>query len=175
MNSTRTIHATRASIVLVCTATVALALAACGGASQSASPSASGANGPLTIHLRLKPTSDTYVSVGSLSGCTGSCQGDYLVGNDPLFDATTNKQVGTLVYVEFLVDPGDRLFHSPGNTITLTGRGQIVFSETLHDDQSGRAATGAILGGTDEFLGATGFVISRSTPVGGDFVITITN
>jgi hypothetical protein len=83
------------------------------------------------------------------------------------------------VYVEFLVDASDSLYHSPGNTITLTGRGQIVFSETLHDDGSGRPATGAIIGGTGEFLGATGFVISRSLSTGGDFggdfVITITN
>ena len=34
---------------------------------------------------------------------------------------------------------------------------------------------GAIIGGTDEFLGATGYVISTSLPNKGDFVITITN
>lgn len=45
---------------------------------------------------------------------------------------------------------GDSLFHSPANTITLTGRGQIVFSET-------------------------GYAVSRSLRGSGDFVITISN
>ena len=50
----------------------------------------------------------------------------------------------------------------------------MVFSELLHDDQSGRPAIGAILGGTGEFTGATGYVTSRSLGGYGDFVITIT-
>ena len=177
MKPTRPIRAEGSRPVMVCLATVALALAACGGASPSASPSASGTDQPQTIHLTLRPGNDTYVSVRSVTGCTNktSCQGDYLIGDDLLFDAATGKQVGTLVYVEFVVDTGDTLFHSPANTITLTGRGQIVFSETLYDDGSWRPATGAIIGGTDEFLGITGFVISRSLSGRGDFVITINN
>jgi hypothetical protein len=131
------------------------------------------ANRAQTIHLILHPGGDTEVSVRSLTGCSG-CQGDYRLGDDELFDATTGKQVGTLVYVEFVVTTGDSLYYSPGNTIDLTGRGQIVFSETLHDDGSGRPATGAILGGTGEFLGATGYVVSRSLRGSGDFVITLT-
>jgi len=132
---------------------------------------------PQTIHLILHPSSDTYVPVGALTGCTNStsCQGDYRIGDDPLFDAASGKQVGTLVYVEFVIKTGDSLFHSPANTITLTGRGQIVFTETLYDDGSGRPTTAAIIGGTDEFLGATGYVTSRSLPGSGDFVVTITN
>ncbi len=162
---------------VACLATVALALAACTGPNLSASAAASSAKPPQTIHLTLQPGNDTYVSVRSVTACTNttSCQGDYLIGDDLLFDAATGKQVGTLVYVEFVVDTGDTLFHSPANTITLTGRGQIVFSETLYDDGSGRPATAAIIGGTDEFLGVTGFVISRSLSGRGDFVVTITN
>jgi hypothetical protein len=187
-------------------ATLALALAACSSsptaspsasvrgspaaeptASQAQTPSPSASAYPViaspgaigqsqTIHLTLRPGNDTYVPVGSLTGCTNksSCQGDYLIGDDQLFDATTGKEVGTLAYVEFVVKTGDTLFHSPANTITLTGRGQIVFSETLYDDGSGRPATGAITGGTGEFLGATGEVVSRSLRGSGDFVITIT-
>lgn len=184
MTPTQPIRGGRVRFIVACLATLALALAACSGASPSDSPSASSSKSAQTIHLTLQPGNDTYqpgtdtyVSVGSATGCTNttSCQGDYLIGDDPLFDAATGKQVGTLVYVEFVVDTGDTLFHSPANTITLTGRGQIVFSETLYDDGSGRPATAAITGGTDEFLGATGFVISRSLSGGGDFVITITN
>ena len=177
MTPTQPIRAGRSRFVVAALTTLTLALAACSGANPSASPSASGANGPQTIHLTLRPGNDSYVSVRSVTGCTNttSCQGDYLIGDDLLFDAATGKQVGTLVYVEFVVDTGDTLFHSPANTITLNGRGQIVFSETLYDDGSGRPATAAIIGGTDEFLGVTGFVISRSLSGRGDFVITINN
>jgi hypothetical protein len=139
-----------------------------------ATASTAAANRAQTIHLILHPGGDWNVSVGSLTGCGHTiCVGDYRLGDDPLFDATTGKQVGTLVYVEFLVR-GASLFHSPGNTFDLTGRGQIVFSETLYDDGSGQPATGAILGGTGEFLGATGYVVSRSLQGSGDFVINIT-
>lgn len=79
------------------------------------------------------------------------------------------------MYVEFVVDTGKGLFHSPGNTIRLAGRGDIVFTETLYDDGSGRPATAAITGGTGEFFGAKGFVVSTSLPTGGDFVITISD
>ena len=161
---------------VACLAVMVVALAACGGVAVSASPAASFASRAQTIHLTLRPSHDTQVSVGSLTGCTNtaSCQGDYRIGDDPVFDAATGKEVGTLVYVEFVVLTGDQLYHSPANTITLTGRGQIVFTETLYDDGSGRPATGAIIGGTGEFLGVTGTVVSTSLQGTGDFVITIT-
>jgi hypothetical protein len=76
--------------------------------------------------------------------------------------------------VEFGVVTGTNLFYSPADTITLTGHGQIIFTETIYDDGTGKPVKGAIIGGTDEFLGATGYVISTSLPNSGDFVITIT-
>ena len=74
-----------------------------------------------TIHLSLHPINDT---VGSLTGCSnpGACQGDFMVGYDPLFDVATGKQAGTFAYECFLVDDGSTLYHCPGVTITLTGR-----------------------------------------------------
>ena len=162
------------------TSTPAPTSEASGSQTQSAAQPVSGspvpANQPQTIHLSLLPGGDTEISVRSLNtGCNATpCQGDYRLGDDALFDPTTGKQVGTLVYVEFAVITGVDLFHSPANTITLAERGQIVFTETLYDDGSGRPATGVIIGGTGEFLGATGYVISRSLSNRGDFVITIT-
>lgn len=43
----------------------------------------------------------------------------------------------------------------------------------LYED-GGPSSTTPMTGGTGEFLGATGFVISKKIPGGGDFVITIT-
>ena len=141
---------------------------------QSVAPAAPGQ--PQTIHLTLQPGNDTDISVDrSKTACnTEYCRGDYRLGDDSLFDAGSGKQVGTLAYVEYVVTTDDPLWLSPADTITLDGRGQIVFSELLHDDQSGRPATGAILGGTGEFTGVTGYVTSRSLGGHGDFVITIT-
>lgn len=127
---------------------------------------------PQTIHLIEHPNNVGHVQVGSLTECAGAsgCQGDYLVGDDPMFDATTGKQVGTLMFECFLVDPGSGLFHCPGITIELTGRGQIVFTEKF----DGSSQTSPITGGTGEFLGATGTVTAMLPPSGnGDFVITI--
>ena len=112
------------------------------------------------------------VQVGSLTGCTGAigCQGDSFVGDDPMFDAATGKQVGTILFECFLVDPGSGLFHCPGITIEPTGRGQIVFTEKF----DGSSQTSPITGGTGEFLGVTGTVSANLPQSGnGDFVITI--
>ena len=195
MSRTKSIHPTRAGLALAGLATLALALAACSGASQSptsnpsptASPSPTGApspspapvtaslaatNQPQTIHLIEHPTNVGHVQVGSLTGCTGAsgCQGDYLVGNDPMFDAATGKEVGSIMFECFLVDPGSGMFHCPGITIELTGRGQIVFTERF----DGSSQASPITGGPGEFLGATGTVTAKLPPSGnGDFVITI--
>jgi hypothetical protein len=113
--------------------------------------------------------------MGSLTGCTDvTCQGDYMVGYDPVVDAATGKEVGTLAYECFLVDPGSILYHCPGITITLTGRGQIVFAEVIQHEDGGPPTIAPITGGTGEFLGATGTVTSKKVTEGGDFVITIT-
>ena len=157
--------------------TVALALAACSGVSPSASPSA---DQPRTIHVLEPATNVTTVSVGSLTGCTSAtgCQGDYVLGNDPLLDATTKQEVGRLLFECFRVDVGSTLFHCPGNTISLTGRGRIIYTEDVHFAPGYSLGTWPITGGTDEFAGATGFVASPADSTytdGGDFVITITH
>lgn len=151
-------------------------LAGCSGVNPSASPSA---GQPQTIHVLEPATNVTTVSVGSLTGCasTTGCQGDYVLGNDPLLDATTKQEVGRLLFECFRVDVGSTLFHCPGNTITLTGRGRIIYTEDVHFAPGYPMGTWPITGGTDEFAEATGFVSSPAdSPYtdGGDFVITIT-
>ena len=138
----------------------------------TAAPAASPASDqPQTLHVALHVAGNSlYVPVGSLTHCTNttSCQGDYRLGVVPLVDAATNGYVGTLVYVEFVVDTGDSLFHSPGNAIRLAGRGKIAFTETLYDDGSGRPATAPITGGTGERLRRRA-LSSHVLPTGGDF------
>lgn len=114
----------------------------------------------------------SYVHVGMFTQCSNrtTCQGDYIVGDDPLVDADTGALVGTLKFDCIVVDTGARLFECPGNTIMLTGRGQIVFAETV-DFAAATGVRGPITGGTDEFLGATGVVTSGGAE---DFVITYT-
>ena len=131
------------------------------------------ANPPRTIHVIEQPTNFTFVQVGTLAKCnkTTGCQGDYVVGDDPLVDAATRAEVGTLAFECFRIDTGAGLFHCPGNMITLTGRGQIVFAETV-DFNAAAGLRGPITGGSGEFLGATGVVTSGGRD---DFVITMTN
>ncbi len=145
-------------------------------ASQSTPPTPAGQ--PETIHVLEVPTDWAEVKVGSLTGCTDTtCLGDYLVGRSSMVDATTNKTVGTLVTECFVVDASSGHYHCPSTMITLTGRGQIVFSEDPHiGDNTTPSKDWPIIGGTGEFLGVTGFVASpaNSTAQAGDFVITIT-
>jgi hypothetical protein len=141
------------------------------------------ANQPQTIHVLEDPGEFTFGHVGSLTGCkAGDCQGDTMIGRSRMLDAATRKAIGSLLVDCFLVDPGQKLYHCPANTITLTGRGQIVFTETLlwggggaGQDTWATWAPWPIIGGTGEFLGATGTVDSPadSTWSAGDFVITI--
>ena len=154
-------------------ATMTIALTACtnGGTASS--------TGELqTIHLLEPSRNVTEVTVGSLTGCTsaGGCQGDYVLGDDPLLDATTREEVGRLLFECFRVDVASSLFHCPGNTITLTGRGTIVFTEDVHFASGYPPTVWPITGGTGEFLGATGTVTSPPDSTyteGGDFLITI--
>jgi hypothetical protein len=166
------IHVSSATSLGGCLGTLALVLAACG----SAGPSA---HAPQTIHVLEPARNVTEVSVGSLTGCTNEagCQGDYVLGDDPLLDATTQQEVGRLLFECFRVDTATTLFHCPGNTIILTGRGQIVYTEDVHFAPGYSTDPWPIIGGTGEFAGATGFVTSpahSSYTGGGDFVITIT-
>ena len=170
---TNWIGAARADVVVAGLATLALALAACGAASPSTSPQQ-------TIHVLEPARNVTQVSVGLLTGCTSTtgCQGDYILGDDPLLDATTKKEVGRLLFECFRVDVGSTLFHCPGNTIMLTGRGTIVYTEDVHFAAGYALDTWPITGGTGEFLQASGSVTSPADSTyhdGGDFVITITN
>ena len=141
------------------------------------------ANQPQTIHVLEEPGEFTFGHVGSLTGCkAGDCQGDTMIGRSRLLDAATHEVVGAFLVDCFLIDPGQKLYHCPANTITLTGRGQIVFTETLlwggggaGQDTWATWAPWPIIGGTGEFLGATGTVDSPSdsTWSAGDFVLTI--
>lgn len=150
----------------------------------AAPTSPAAANQPQTIHVLEDPGQFTFVRVGSLTGCkAGDCQGDTMIGRSRMLDAATRKGIGTFLVDCFLIDPGQKLYHCPANTITLTGRGQIVFTETLlwggggpGQDTWATWAPWPIIGGTGEFLGATGVVDSPadSTWSAGDFVITIT-
>jgi hypothetical protein len=126
-----------------------------------------------TIYLVEHPANLSHVQVGTLTGCTSTsgCQGDAIVGDDPMFDAATGAEVGRIMFECFLVDPGSGLFHCPGITIELDGRGQVVFSEKF----DGSRQTSPITGGTGEFLGVTGTVTDFLPSNGnGDFVFTIT-
>lgn len=170
MTPIQPIPARRAGFFVACLATVALVLAAC----SSTSPSSSGQS--QTIHLIEHPTNVNSVSVGSLTGCTNttSCQGDYLIGVNPISDAETRAEVGTITFECFFIDTGTLLLHCPGITITLVDRGKIVFNEIVDLAGEVRPANGTITGGTGEFLGVTGTVTSRKLASTSDFVITLT-
>ena len=143
-------------------------------ATPSAGPATAAATQPQSIHLIVHPIHDTLVSVGSLTGCKDpTCQGDYIIGNDPLVDAATGANAGTMAYECFVVDPGSTLYHCQ-STFTLTGRGQIVFAEVIVHETGGPSTTAPITGGTGEFLGVTGVVTASKVAEGGDFVITFT-
>jgi len=139
---------------------------------------------PTTIHVLEDPIDFTDVRVHSLTGCAGvaACLGDQLIGRSRMLDATTRAAVGTLIVVCVLVDPAQNLYSCPANTIILNGRGQIVYTETLLFKDAPRSdwekwAPWPIIGGTGEFLGATGTIDTpaESTWDYGDFVITIAN
>jgi hypothetical protein len=130
-----------------------------------------------TIHVLEDPIGFSHVKVGSLTGCNATdCQGDMLIGRSRMLDATTRKEVGTFLVNCFLVDPAQSLYSCPANTITLTDRGQIVFTETLRFVAGASQELWPIIGGTGEFLGATGTIDGPddSTWPYADLVITFT-
>ena len=171
MTTTQPTHIRHAHLVGAWLGTLALALAACSSAGPSVSPSQ-------TIHVIEHPTSVTYVRVGSISDCADpTCLGDYYAGMSSMSDATTNEVVGTFVFECFVVDVASGLFHCPSDMLDLTGRGQIVYTESVYiGNKAAPAGPWPIIGGTGEFLGVTGTVSSPkdSTASDGDFVITIT-
>jgi hypothetical protein len=127
-------------------------------AGSVAAPS-SAAGQPQTIHVLEDPIDFSHVKVGSLTGCSATdCQGDTLIGHSRMLDATTRKVVGTFLVSCFLVDPAQSLYSCPANTITLTDRGQIVFTETLRFVTGASQELWPIIGGTGEFLGVTGTI-----------------
>jgi hypothetical protein len=133
------------------------------------------AHRPQTIHVLEVPIEFNVVQV---AGCTSAagCKGDELNGRSGMLDATTRAFVGTFVVRCVLIDPDQNLYHCPANAVTLTGRGDIVFDETVSLDGHPFPEPWPIVSGTGEFLGATGSVESPddSTWTYGDFVITIT-
>jgi hypothetical protein len=173
MNPTHPLRTEGSRRVIVCLATLALALAACSAASPSGSPSSSPTQ---TIHIREHPTNGIGIPVGSITGCTDeACLGDSIIGYDPVVDAATGKPVGTLTYECFLVDPGSHRYHCPGITVDLAGRGQIAFTDYFFVDGPPTPITAPITGGSGEFLGATGTVaISQLSGPVGDYLFTFT-
>jgi hypothetical protein len=139
------------------------------------------------VHVLENPLDWADVKVGSLAGCADAyCLGDYEIGSSSLIDAVTKKPVGTLLTECFLVDAHSGRYHCPATTLVLTGRGQIVFTEDPYLGPKFCPACFApeppntvdypVIGGTGEFLGATGDVTGAadSTWQYGDFVVTLT-
>jgi hypothetical protein len=128
-----------------------------------------------TIHVLEEPLSFHTVAAG---GCTSTagCKGDQLIGSSRMVDADTHVDVGSFLVKCVLLDPAKNRYHCPANSITLTGRGQIVFDETFNLGGPWDPVPWPIISGTGEFLGATGSVTSPkdSTWPYGDFVISIT-
>jgi hypothetical protein len=93
-----------------------------------------------------------------------------------MLDADTRVTIGSFAVMCILIDPAKNRYHCPANTITLTGRGQIVFDETFNLGGPWDPVPWPISSGTGEFLDATGSVTSPedSTWSFGDFVISIT-
>ena len=128
-----------------------------------------------TIHVLEDPVSFHTVTV---AGCTSAagCEGDQLIGSSRMLDADTRVTIGSFAVKCVLLDPAKTTYHCPANTITLTGRGQIVFDETFNLGGPWNPVPWPITSGTGEFLDATGSVTSPedSTWFYGDFVISIT-
>jgi hypothetical protein len=93
-----------------------------------------------------------------------------------MLEWATHAQVGTLIVKCVMTDPSRNLYDCPANAITLTGREQIVFDETVVIGGNGPQGPWPIASGTGEFLGATGSVSipADSTCHCGNFVIAIT-
>lgn len=191
----------RHALVVTGAVTLALALGACSAASPTSSPPTSVAAAeasvspapPLakpasrpvatlpqpahraqTLHVLEDPIAFHTVAV---AGCTSAagCEGEQLIGRSRMLDADTFEVVGDFDVKCVLLDPSKNSYHCPANTITLFGRGDIVFDETFNLGGPWNPVPWPIISGTGEFLEATGSVASPedSTWPRGDFVIAI--
>jgi hypothetical protein len=132
------------------------------------------AHRPQTIHVFEDPIAFATVPV---AGCTDTrgCVGDQLNGHSGMLDWATHADVGTLTAKCVMTDPSRNLYDC-AITITLTGRGQVVFDESVVISGNGPQGPWPILSGSGEFLEATGSVgiPADSTCHCGNFVIAIT-
>lgn len=125
------------------------------------------------IHVQEHTTNATYVPISTLVGGPGpQNQGDYVAGDDPLFDPDTGQQVGHDLFGCWLVDVSNQVISCPNVTFVLTGRGQIAAGGI---GNSTTPTIAPVFGGTGEFLGVKGAV--TITPVQGetitDYVFTL--
>ena len=148
--------------------------------SPTPEPLPTAAHRPQTIHVIEEFVSGATIPI---RGCTvshvatarGGCVGDQLKGRSIAVDAATHENVGELIFKCVMTDPSRNLYDC-AIAITLTGRGQIVFDETVVIGGNGPQGPWPIISGTGEFLGATGSVgIPADSTCGcGNFVIAIT-
>ncbi len=158
------------------TPTLPTATATASASSAAATTLPTAAHRPQTIHVLEDPIDFHTVPA---QGCTSAagCKGDQLVGTSRMLDADTRVAVGSFAVTCVLMDPRKNLYHCPANAISLTGRGEIVFDETVAIGRpDSPLGPWSIISGTGEFLDATGSVASPkdSTWSYGDFVLTIT-
>lgn len=132
------------------------------------------AHRPQTVHVLEDAIAFRRVPV---AGCTTTkgCVGQQLNGVSWMLDWATHAEIGTLLAKCVMTDPGRNLYDC-AITIKLTGRGQIVFDESVVIGGNGPQGPWPIASGTGEFLGATGSVSipADSTCHCGNFVIAIT-
>jgi hypothetical protein len=153
---------------------IATSTAAARSPSPTPRPLPTAAHRPQTIHVIEEFIDGANIPI---RGCTttGGCVGDQLKGRSYTLDAATDENVGELIFKCIMTDPSRNLYDC-AIAITLTGRGQIVYDETVVIGGNGPQGPWPIISGTGEFLGATGSVSipADSTCGCGNFVIAIT-
>lgn len=131
-------------------------------------PSVGSARGTTILHFR-EPTTN-----GSSINAAGKVnrQGDYLVWDDPLKDASTGKSVGRVAGLCMLVDAKTQVYDCGPVTYILSG-GTIYSEGLLYGN--GKSVPGPIVGGTGKYEGVHGHVVvSAISPAITDHVLTIT-
>ena len=137
------------------------------------------------IHVVEKGTNETYVPAGSTgtpprcgSASTPSCQGDYIVFDDPLYasDAAGAKQVGHIMGTCHVVDVTASDAHDVYycSVEYFLANGEI--SAVGPFDVDGTATRAPVTGGTGSYMGATGQSQVKLLPDGNiDHVISVGN